>query len=355
MFKPNFKITPKMLNYLTDIAVNRAKVLDTPLIRKWEEDFRKEAIIEMSHASTAIEGNRLYKEQVASLFLGRHIDALFKDTQEVINYFNALKYINEFKQTATKTPLITNETILNLHKLITDKVMRKPDQSGRYRKNKENVCVVNSLTGKVVFRPPETKEVPKLMNELLEWLNSDDIIELNSILKAGLVHYEFVRIHPFIDGNGRTARALAYLVLFRDGFDPKRFFYLDDYYWNERPKYYATLNTIDPKTLDLTGWLEYICCGASLSIYSMREKMELLRGNKEKQVTNKQVLMKERHVKTVEYLKRYGTGTNSALQEYFNVSSNTVYRIFEELMKRGIVKRIGKGRDTCYVLRKTTS
>ncbi|MCP4481455.1 MAG: hypothetical protein GY817_01315 [bacterium] len=73
MYKPNLKITSTILNYLNDIAVDRAKVLDTPLIRKWEEDFRKEAIIQSTHSSTAIEGNGLSIEQVANLLLGNEI------------------------------------------------------------------------------------------------------------------------------------------------------------------------------------------------------------------------------------------------------------------------------------------
>ena len=67
--------------------------------------------------------------------------------------------------------------------------------------------VGNKITGEVVFMPPKVEEVQTLVQNLLEWINQEK--ELNPVLLAGLAHYEFVRIHPFVDGNGRTARALA--------------------------------------------------------------------------------------------------------------------------------------------------
>ena len=76
-----------------------------------------------------------------------------------------------------------------------------------------------------------------------------------------LSHYELVRIHPFIDGNGRTARTFASLILSLRGFDTKRFFALDDYYYSDRQSYYNALQSVDQKTLDITEWLKYFTYG----------------------------------------------------------------------------------------------
>ncbi len=118
------------------------------------------------------------------------------------------------------------EVILNLHKDITQDTLDNPDWEGKYRKIQ--VYVGNRITGEVIFIPPPPEEVPVLMENLIEWLNSEEAFELHPVIVAGISHYELVRIHPFGDGNGRTARALATLILYMREFDIKRFFALTD-------------------------------------------------------------------------------------------------------------------------------
>ena len=93
------------------------------------------------------------------------------------------------------------------------------------------------------------------MKEFVSWLNAKQADLLDPVLVAGIAHYEFVRIHPFVDGNGRTARTLATLILYKRGFDSKRFFALDDYYDSDRPTYYAALGSVDPRKRDVTAGL----------------------------------------------------------------------------------------------------
>lgn len=133
---------------------------------------------------------------------------------------------------------------------------------------------VGRANGEVVFMPPTTGEVHALIDEFLEWFNSPDLDdEMDPVIAAGLTHYEIVRIHPFIDGNGRTARIMATIVLYKRGFDLKRFFALDDYYDQDRPNYYAALKSVNQETLDLTGWLEYFTEGVAVSMKTVKEKV----------------------------------------------------------------------------------
>src|SRR3989338_5262221 len=110
------------------------------------------------------------------------------------------------------------------------------------------------------------KDVPRLVSEFLDWLNSDKIKEVNPVILAGIVHYETARIHPFIDGNGRTARLMVCLVLYKRGFDHRRFFALDDFYDENRAAYYAALKTVQTDKGDITRWLEYFSDGVLYSI-----------------------------------------------------------------------------------------
>jgi len=93
MFKPNFRYTDKIVNHLTQIAVARDLILNSPLVPKWEVELRREAIIRSAHSSTAIEGNRLSLEQVSDLAQGREVMATRKDKQEVLNYLNVLENV----------------------------------------------------------------------------------------------------------------------------------------------------------------------------------------------------------------------------------------------------------------------
>lgn len=343
MFEPNYKISETTLKYLKEITENRTVILNSPLVPKWDLKLRREALLNSTHASTSIEGNSLSFEEVSDLMIGRDVTALRKDKQEVLNYFEALEKLDKLKDKN-----ITNKDILKLHKTITKGTLENPDNEGKYRYGKQYVIVGNRFTRQVTFRPPQTKEVPKLMDNLIDWLNKEQG-EIDPVIEAGLTHYEFVRIHPFIDGNGRTARALATLVLIKRDFDTKRFFALDDFYNSDRPRYYQVLKNIDPKTVDLTGWLEYFCEGVAVSTKAIKDKVMLLTGGKAK--AGKQTAIDNRQMRIVEQITKDGKITNKGVQELLKTSNKTAYNLLSSLVDTGVIKKMGKGRSTVYVLR----
>src|SRR4030066_484977 len=265
MFKPDFRYTDKIVGDLTQIAAARELVLNSPFIPKWEVSLRREAIIRKAHSSTAIEGNMLSLEQVSDLAHGREVMASRKDKQEVLNYLSVLENLGKL----TDGRKITEKDILSIHRMLTIETLESSSDCGRYRSR--YVVVGNRLTGEIIFRPPANKDVPKFIKALVEWLNSEAAKELDPVIEAGIAHYEFVRIHPFVDGNGRTARVLATLILYLRGFDAKQFFCLDDYYDSDRKVYYGALQSVNQKNLDLTAWLEYFVEGMKGSIAAVKE------------------------------------------------------------------------------------
>jgi len=353
MFRPNFNITNKTTRYLTEIAEAKAIIFNAPLIPKWEIDLRRQALIKSTHASTSIEGNKLSLEEVSDLMVGRKITATLKDKKEVLNYFEALRYLDNLKKKET-----TNSDILKLHKIITKGVLDDPKNSGHYRtpadeKKKGRVVVAERLgqfTRRITFTPPPAKEVPKQMRELTAWLNSKEAQDLDPILEAGITHYELVRIHPFVDGNGRTARALASLILLKRGFDTKRFFTLDDFYNADRLRYYNALKSVKQKTLDLTNWLEYFCEGVAVSTEAVKKKVLVLTGGKRKEKEAEQIALGYKQIKVVEFLQKEGRITNKQIRDLLKVSHQTAHEILQSLIKDKVIKRVGKGRATYYVL-----
>ncbi|MBU2565006.1 MAG: Fic family protein [Thermoplasmatales archaeon] len=343
-FTSCFTITRKILANLTNIAAAREIILHAYLVPKWEVTLRKEALIRTAHSSTSIEGNRLSLEQVSELALGRKVMAGRKDKQEVLNYLYVLEHLKGF----TEHGLITEKSILNLHKRITKDVLDNPRDSGAYRNRQ--VYVGNRLTGEIVFMPPKTKDVKGLMQALVEWLNSEDAEDLDQVLVAGVTHYEFVRIHPFTDGNGRTSRALASLILLLRGFDIKRFFTLDDYYDSDRPAYYTALRTVNPKEHDLTRWLEYFTEGVKLSVDNVKEKILRLSSEKLRKDRKGQIALTERQMKIIELLNQKGSITNREIRSMFKLSNRGAMDEIKKLLNLDVIKTEGKGRSTHYVL-----
>src|SRR6185369_11477752 len=128
-----------------------------------------------------------------------------------------LSYVLNYIQEYTK-PDITEDAIKRIHELTVHRILAE-DAVAAYRKSQ--VVVKNSQTGEITFRPPPPVEVPFLVADFLHWVNATLPEDAHTVLKAGIVHYELVRIHPFLDGNGRVARATATLVLFLGGYDVK--------------------------------------------------------------------------------------------------------------------------------------
>ncbi len=344
MLNPNFRYTNKIVRLLTKISASREIILNSPLIPKWEVTLRREAIIRSAHSSTSIEGNRLSLDQVSDLAFGREVTAIRKDKQEVLNYLKVLENLDR----VTKGDKITEKDILNIHRMLTEDTLENPSDCGTYRNR--YVVVGNRITGEIIFRPPENEEVPGLVKDLVEWVNSEETKELDSILVAGIAHYEFVRIHPFVDGNGRTARALATLILYLRGFDTKQFFCLDDYYDSDRPAYYRALQSVDQRTWDLTDWLEYFAEGVAISIDAVKERVVRLSSERLRKAKRGQIALSERQMQIVEFINTAGKITSGDIQRMFKISRQAAHKEIKALIELEVIKSQGEGRATYYVL-----
>jgi len=344
MFKTNFKITNKIINNIVDISAARELILNASLLPQWEVKLRREAIIKMAHHSTSIEGNPLTFEQVKKLLIGNKIAAWEKDKNEVLNYVRVLEYIDKLGEKKVKE--ITEDIILKIHQLNTKGILPE-HQSGFYRK--VPVAVVNGY-GRVIFQPPPVNRITTLMKDFISWLNSDQAQELYPVLLSGISHYEFVRIHPFIDGNGRTARALATLILYLKGFDTKRFFALDDYYNEDRDRYYAALQTVDQKTLDTTQWLEYFCEGVAVSMNRVKDTVLQLSNDRRLKDKRGQIFLNEKQIRILKYLQTGLKITTKECQDMFNVSERTARNYLNELVKKDLIKPVGPQKGRYYVL-----
>jgi Fic family protein len=344
MFQPNFRYTNKIVRLLARIQAARELIINSPLIPAWEKQLQREALIKQTHHTTSIEGNQLTLEEVSLLVEGKNILAGEKDKKEVQNYVDVLGYIDSLEESGE----IVEEILLGIHRLTVKDIL--PDASaGNYRKAK--VVVGNPKTGKITYVPPESEEVPLLTRSLLEWLNSEEALDLMPALQAGIAHYELARIHPFLDGNGRTARALATLILTKRGFDTKKFFALEEYYNEDRPAYYSALANADAKGGDLTEWLEYFLFGIAVEISRVENTVMKLSNDRLMKEKYGQIGLSSRQIKAVGYLKEKGQITNKEYQELCDVSASTAKRDLQDMVDKKVLNQIGeKGQSIHYIL-----
>ena len=343
-FAPSFTISRKILANLTQIAAAREVILHAYLVPRWEVELRKEALVRSAHSSTSIEGNRLSRDQVSELAAGRKIMAGRKDRQEVQNYLHVLGHLAGYSEKGR----ITEGSILGIHRDLTKEVLDDSRDCGTYRNRQ--VVVGNRATGEITFMPPKTKDVPSLMKGLVDWLGSGDAFDLDPVLVAAIAHYELVRIHPFIDGNGRTARALASLVLHLRNFDIKRFFALDDYYDSDRAAYYGALAKVDRAKQDLSVWLEYFTKGVALSVDQVKERILRLSSEKLRKDAKGQIALTERQMRIIEEMNRKGAITNREVRKMFGLTNRPAAIELNRLVQLGVIRVEGRGRSVHYVM-----
>lgn len=344
MYNPLFTINNRILKNIGAIEAAKQVIENAPLLPYWEKKFQDEALVRTTHYGTHIEGNELSLSQVQKVLDGERIVARDRDVQEVINYRNVIDYIDRRQDSK-----IEEDTILDLHKIVIKNVL--PDEeAGRYRE--KEVVIRNSITGDVAFRPPKAIEVPWQMKELALFIEEEG--EIHPVLKGGIVHYEFVRVHPFLDGNGRVGRALSMLMLYKLGYDIRQFFSLEEHFDRDPDRYYTALQSVEKNNGDQTEWLEYFTECLAVELSKIREKIEKISVDTNlKKRLGGPVMLSERQLKIIEYITENGYIENNAYGSLFPmVSEDTVLREVQDLVKKGLLKKQGVTKGVKYIMSK---
>lgn len=348
MLKPKYKLTNKIINGLGAVSEAKAIIEKAKILPSQELNLRRQALIRMTHSSTAIEGNILNVAQVEAVLKGKKIDAPARDIYEVKNYLKTIKYI---EKAVREKKQINERFILIIHRLVTDKTLPKKN-CGKYRKSK--VYVVKRRFGRIeqiVYTGPPSEKVSGLMRDLIEWIKESEKEKVHPIIVAGIVHREIAAIHPFSDGNGRTARALATFILYQRGFSLRRLFALEDYYNKNRPNYYSAVNIGKTyRKADFTKWLEYFIEGFKTEIESVRDKILSLSRIKISNKLKKQVRLSQRQLKIIDFINTVGKINISDAVDILNCPKRTAQLELQKLKNLKIINQIGRGPSTAYIL-----
>ena len=335
-FNPKFTITPRINKALVEIERVRGFLDAVELKDDWLGDMQKKALILETHYSTHIEGTTLTLEQAQSILEGKKPKGIDRDDEkELLNYKKAMDFISKY---LGKEDPITDGLIRELHKITVKDVRGERADPGNYRKIQN--YVVNSKTGKIIYTPPNPLDVPPLMREFVDWINSAD--ELSPVLISGIAQFQFVHIHPFIDGNGRTARLLSTLILYKTGYDFKRLFSISEFYDKDRPSYYHAIQSVRKNDMDLTLWLEYFVIGLHAQMKEIQDKGKQLI----KQDNLLQKIIKTglnvRQEKAIRYLIKNSRITVNEYQKITSCIRKTAQRDLEVLATKAIIKAVAK-------------
>lgn len=260
MFKPNFIITPQIAQILMEIEALKQDINHLPITPVMLAHLRETAKLVSTRYSTYIEGNRLTQEQIDSVIHQKqHIPGRIREEKEVLGYYAALE---ELEKTVNNHTMISEKLIQYLHALVMNG--GKKDMLPTPYRTVQNI-IREAGSGAIVYLPPEARDVPALMADLVFWITEAHI---PSPLIAAIAHYQFATIHPYLDGNGRTARLLATLILHIGGYGLKGIYSLEEYYAQDLLGYYHALD-IGPShnyyegrvQADITPWIEYFCTG----------------------------------------------------------------------------------------------
>lgn len=351
MYRPKYTISNKILKSIGVIEAAREVVEHAPLIPSFEKQFLTDAIERTVYHGTHIEGNDLSLVQTKKVLEGQEVYAKPRDVQEVINYRKVVRLIDETSHEKLEYSI---DLLNQIHSLTVENIV-SPDKIGKIRTTQ--VILREEGTGKVIMRPPSHVEVPFLLEGFFDWLNSIEGKAVHPVLRAGICHYVLVSIHPFVEGNGRTARAMATLIMLKEGYDIKRFFALEEHFDRDLASYYEAFFQVDRQSdnladRDLTAWLEYFCEVVAVELTKIKEKVRKLSIDTRLKVKmGKQIELSERQMRLVEYLSDKGSGIMVELQKVLPmVSVDTILRDLKDLMKKGIIKKEGRTKAARYII-----
>ncbi len=302
--------------------------------------------------SSEIEGETLDREQVRSSIarrLGMDIGALVQTDRHV-------EGVVEMMLDATRnyrTPL-TEERLFGWHSALfpTGRSGMSRIIVGAWRDDRSDpMQVVSGPIGRerVHFEAPKAARVPGEMAVFLDWFNGET--RMDPVFKAAIAHLWLVTVHPFADGNGRIARAIADMALARSDGSPQRFYSMSAQIRKDRKGYYAILEATQKGDLDITAWLQwFLTClghaidGADIALANVLHKARFWKAMAGQSLNDRQRLVLNRLLDGFE-----GKLTSSKWAALTKASSDTALRDINDLVARGILlKEAAGGRSTSY-------
>lgn len=337
MFKPQYHITPYLLNLVDQASALREWINNAHLKLSWLPIMQKESKVRQAHFSTSIEGNPLSLSQVKAVVRGEKIGALQQHEKEIHNYISAVKYIQ-----ANHNALIDETQVLKLHKILMKDLLEEA-KCGIYKQKQNYVINENGIR---VFIPPSPKNTPQMVGELFNWLNSNDTKELHCVLVCAIAHHRLVSIHPFSDGNGRIARLIATWILYQREFDTNHIFSLDEFFAGDRQRYYMKLQQARELDDNLSSWIEYVAEGIVFTLKNAKKRIEELQVS-----IHSDLALTPKQEELLRILRDDAPLMANELTKKMHVTRARINQLISPMISEGIVERSGLSKATRYAIK----
>ena len=267
-----------------------------------------------------------------------------KSQQMIVNNYNTIQYIVEHKD----EPL-TEELLLTIHRLMTEKTLNNPEDAGRFRTN-DKVVVADMVEGDIIYTPPSFQEIPEFVESLCDFFNNDNPRTfIHPIIRGIIVHFMLAFMHPFVDGNGRTARALFYWYMLREGYKLTEYMSISRVIAKSKSNYEKAFRYVENDGNDMGYFVAYNLGALQISFQQLRDYIQ--RKQREKSAASSFMMagnINQRQALVLQRLKEEPETifTVKDVQEQFSVSSMTARKDLSDLVKQGYMTEIALNKVT---------
>ena len=267
-----------------------------------------------------------------------------KSQQMIANNYNTIQYIVEHKD----EPL-TEETLLHIHRLMTEKTMDNPEDTGRFRTN-DKVVVADMVEGDIIYTPPSFQEIPEFVESLCDFFNNDNPRTfIHPIIRGIIVHFMLAFMHPFADGNGRTARALFYWYMLKEKYWLTEYMSISRVIAKSKPSYEKSFRYVENDGNDIGYFVAYNLRALDISFQQLTDYIQ--RKQREKKAATSFMIAGNINYRQAMILQRLKEEPNTIMtvkdvQEQFSVSSMTARKDLSDLVQQGYLAEIAINKVT---------
>ena len=267
-----------------------------------------------------------------------------KSQQMIANNYNTIQYIVEHKD----EPL-TEEALLHIHRLMTEKTMDNPEDAGRFRTN-DKVVVADMVEGDIIYTPPSFQEIPEFVKSLCDFFNNDNPRTfIHPIIRGIIVHFMLAYMHPFADGNGRTARALFYWYMLKEKYWLTEYMSISRVIAKSKPSYEKSFRYVENDGNDIGYFVAYNLRALEISFQQLTDYIQ--RKQHEKKAATSFMIAGNINYRQAMILQRLKEEPNTIMtvkdvQEMFSVSSMTARKDLSDLVLQGYMTEIALNKVT---------
>lgn len=250
-YLPKFGFTVSMVGSLNTIERMIGFLEAAPLSEEWVQDMQHRALVKEAYATIHLDGAKLSWNEAERSLAGNVIEGVNSaEVRALLNYKDALGFVLEFVK---RDEPITENTIREIHKLLIKELKIVGEKPGHYRQNQN--YVFDKETKEIIYTPPPPYDLSLLMRDFTSWL--EEVKFLPAILISGVAMFHMDTIHPFSSANGRTARLIAMLILYKAGYSARSLYSISCSFDKDQQALINVIHGVRQKGKDLTRWLEY--------------------------------------------------------------------------------------------------